>query len=184
MKALKLSLGIAIVALLASSCSSLRMPKGTSHDASKGYSSARLVKTSGQLQNNGSDESPLVNNAIERSIRNQFKTRGLTFGSPGAELIVAYMMIGNDAGMPKDYFGGGRDVNAIIEDAYKSGTIKNKRPDAFKSGSLVIDIIDAKTNKLVYRKYTRKDLLGGVKPMHRDARINETVVQMLSPFFK
>lgn len=184
MKALKLCLGITIVAIVATSCTSvsLPVPKGSS----KGYTSARLVKTAGQIQDEGPEGSAEVNNAIQRSIRNQFKTRGMTFGDPNADLIVAYMLIRQGVGMTtmnKDYFGHGRDPDAIFDEAHRRGAIKNKRPDAFKSGTLVIDIIDAKTNKLVYRNYTTRDLLDGVSPVQRDARINVAVAQTLAPFF-
>jgi len=186
MNALKLTLGIAILTIFATSCTSVSSTKKPGVSLSDGYRSARLVESSQHLHDNGSEGSAEVHNAIQRSIRNQFKTRGLLYGVPNADLVVAYMLIRQENGattMNADHFGQGRNANAIVEEARQRGIIKNNQPQSLKSGTLVIDIIDAKTNKLIFRNQTTRELIGGVKPVQRSARINEAIAQTLAPFF-
>lgn len=186
MKSLKPYLGIVLAVIFSASCTSVSTSKSTGESLSAGYTSARLAKPEAQLHNDGPEGSAEVHDAIQRTIRNRFKTRGMIFGTPNADLIVAYMFIHRENGsatMNSDYFGVGRNANAILEEARQRGTITNTQPDAFQSGTLVIDILDAKTNQLIYRGATKRALLDGVKPIERNARINETVAQTLAPFF-
>lgn len=168
MKTFKLCLGIAFAVIFSASCTSVSTSKNTGESLSSGYTSARLAKPGADLQDAGAEGSAEVHDTIQRTIRNRFKTRGMIFGNPNADLVVAYMIVGQGAGTP------------TMNEPY-SGNGGN--PNNFKSGTLVIDIVDAKTNKLIYRGTTKRSLLGGVKPVERNARINETVAQTLTPFF-
>jgi len=68
--------------------------------------------------------------------------------------------------------------------AQKRGVINNKRPDDFLRGAIVIDVLDARTNKLVFRNYAVRPVTVGVDTATRQARINSAVSQALAPFFK
>ena len=48
----------------------------------------------------------------------------------------------------------------------------------------MIDVIDARTNKLVYRNYYKSDIAQGTSDAVRSQRINAGVAQALAPFFK
>ena len=60
----------------------------------------------------------------------------------------------------------------------------DKRPDEFEAGAIVIDILDAKDNQLIYRHFAKRDLLEGADTATRNARINEAVAEALEPFFR
>jgi len=71
-----------------------------------------------------------------------------------------------------------------MEVAHERGVLKKSRPDAFDDGAIVIDLLDARMNKLVYRNYAKKAVAAGISDAARQARINSTVAEALAPFFK
>ena len=89
MTALRICIVAACAALLASCSSSVDMPKGNS----KGYSSARLVKRAPDAAPISDATERSVHNQIQSSIAAQFKARGMSYNSPDADLVVAYMVI-------------------------------------------------------------------------------------------
>ena len=157
------------------------MPKGTS----KGYTSARLVQRNPNLTAITRHRTK-VHRMIQKSIANQFTSHGLAYGKSDADLTVAYLVIYQEPGMTArydDYFGYGRDADEIADLAHTRGVIDSKRPDYFKRAGIVIDVIDSRTNKLVYRNFAAGDVVTGASDGTRAARIDAAVGQALSPFF-
>jgi len=174
---------LALTAFLTSCSSTIEQPKGTS----KGYSSARLVKTEGRVTTNDIEDSPLVHKMVQKTIAAEFQSNGIAFGASNAELVVAYMLIRQDSAMTtmnKDYFGNGRDPNAIMDAAHKKGVLENKRPDEFEDGAIVIDILDARTNELIYRNFTKGGVAHNISTGHRLSRVSAAVNATLADFFK
>ena len=174
---------LSLISLLLGACTSIKvdMPKGTS----KGYSSARLVQRAPGSSITDSTERQ-VHGMIQGAIKKQFQAKGLGYGQSGADLVVAYMVLYQEPGMTAqydDYFGYGRDADHITDRAHQVGTVDGKRPDYFERAGIVIDVIDAKTNKLVYRNYAAEDVVRGASSATRSARINAAVAQALSGFF-
>lgn len=83
-----------------------------------------------------------------------------------------------------DFFGYGRDANAITDQAHQAGTVEGKRPDYFEQAGIVIDVLDAKTGDLVYRNYAKDDVVRGASDATRRERINGAVAQALGEFFR
>jgi hypothetical protein len=54
----------------------------------------------------------------------------------------------------------------------------------FLRGAIVIDVLAARTNKLVFRNYAVRPITGGGDAAMRQARIDSTVSQALAPLFK
>ena len=124
---------------------------------------------------------------IQKSIARQFSAKGLAYGKGDADLTVAYLVIYQEPGMTArydDYFGYGRDADEISDLAHTRGVLENKRPDYFQRAGIVIDVIDARTNKLVYRNFAAGDVVRGASDGTRAARIDAAVGQALSPFFQ
>lgn len=174
---------LALASLAIVSCSTnVDMPKGTS----KGYTSARLVQRNPNLKSDTATQAK-VHQMIQKSIANQFTSHGLTYGKGNAELTVAYLVIYQEPGMTaryEDYFGYGRSTEEIADLAHTRGVIDNKNPDYFKRAGIVVDVIDARTNKLVYRNFAAGDVVTGASDSTRSARINTAVDQSLDGFFK
>ncbi len=177
-----------LIALLAAgflaSCSTgVDMPKGSS----KGYQSARLVERDLKARAITDATEKQVHGMVQKSIAGRFAAKGLSYGKPGADLAVAYLVIYQEPGMTAtydDYFGYGRDSGAISDLAHTRGALDSQRPDFFRQAGIVIDVIDTKTNKLVYRNFAKGDVIKGASPSTRAARIDAAVAQALAPFFK
>jgi len=108
------------------------MPKGTS----KGYQSARLVSPGGMVKPAPDflPELPKVNRMVQKGLAQEFKAHGISVGSGGADLVVGYLLIVQNNGATTaldDYFGYGRSVDEIVDEAHKRGVLgKNPRPDS------------------------------------------------------
>ncbi len=174
---------VILTVALVSACSTVDMPKGTS----RGYSTFRFVDTSASKRPFFLESSVPVNRMIQHSIRNEFRKNGLTAVENDADLIVAYLPIIQDnvsTTMIDNYFGYGRSSDKILDLAHEKGAIKGKSPDSFKAGAIIIDLIDAKTNELIYRHYARRDLIKHITDDKRQQRINDVVSEALTPFFR
>ncbi len=177
---------LAFVSLALCSCAStVGQPTGTS----RGYHSARFVQTSRPARPASAtalEDDPDFNAAVRRAITREFDAHGVPVTGGSADLIVAYMLIRQNSvatTMNDDYFGNGRNAPAILEEAHTRGVIKNRRPDDFLNGAIVIDVLDARTNKLVFRNYAVRPVTKGLDASARQSRIDSAVSQSLSPFF-
>ena len=173
-----------LVSIFAIGCSSVDMPKGKV----RGFESARLVdqRTTSRVQ--GAEDSPEVNRMVQEAIAAELEAGGVRIGGGGEDLIVAYMIIHQTTGsttMNSDHFGYGRNAEAILLKAHEEGVIKNESPDFFEAGAIVIDLLDARTNKLVFRNFAKR-AIGATPPSPavREARIRSAVNEALAPFFR
>ena len=178
---------LALIALTICSCTpTIEKAKGTS----RGYQSARFVETKRPdraASATALEDDPAFNAAVKSAIAREFDAHKVPVTGGSADLIIAYMLIRQNSvatTMNNDYFGNGRNPMAILEEAHKRGVIKNTRPDDFLRGAIVIDVLDARTNKLVFRNYAVRPVTAGVDAATRQARINSAVSQALAPFFK
>jgi hypothetical protein len=174
---------IAIAALGFVSCSThVDLPKGTS----KGYTSARLVQRDPNRPAPTNATEVKVNRMIQQSLAGKFATHGLAFGKSDADLVIAYLVIFQEPGVTTrydDYFGYGRSADEIGDVAHTRGILKSKRPDYFERAGIVIDVIDSRTNKLVYRNYAVGDVVRGATDSVRTSRIDAAVAEAIGPFF-
>ena len=118
---------------------------------------------------------------IQGAIANNLTRHGMSRASGTGDLTVAYLVIvGNGVSTISinDYFGYGRDATGLeakAQDAYTG----SKNPNYFEAGTLVIDILDTKTFKLLKRSYAVKPILRNPPPDVRQARIQEAVDEAL-----
>jgi hypothetical protein len=118
---------------------------------------------------------------IQNAITKDLAIRGVTRVASGGDLTVCYLVIiGNNATTEaiNDYFGyreGANELHEIAHDAYTG----SKSPNYFEAGTLVIDIIDNKNNKLVKRNYGTETIIRNLAPEERAERIQEVVDRIL-----
>jgi gamma-glutamyl:cysteine ligase YbdK (ATP-grasp superfamily) len=176
-------LSTAAIAIALNACSpSIDMPKGSS----KGYKSARIVKRTPNSTIVLTSKEKQIHREIHNSIKKQFTSHGKSFNDANADLVIGYLVIAQNNAMTtsySEYFGYGRDANEITDIAHLKGVIKGVRPDFFERAGLLVDVIDAKTNKLVYRNYYIGDIVNGASGAGRAKRIDSAVAQALAPFF-
>ncbi|MEO1857429.1 MAG: DUF4136 domain-containing protein [Rubritalea sp.] len=183
MNSLRLLAVAACVAVFSSCSSSVHMPKGSS----RGYTSARTVKRAPNASAITSSREKSVHNLIQGNIKAQFKARGMGYNAPDADLVVGYMVVYQNNSMTTsfdDYFGYGRGGSEILDQAHKKGVIEGNRADYFERAGLIVDVIDAKTNKLIFRNVSVGDIVNGATDAQRKQAIANAVNEALVPFFK
>ncbi len=164
-----------------SACQTVEQPKGSSH----GYKSARLVRPKSVPTFANPDDR--ANHAIQSALASTFRSNGFTVDPANADLTVAYLIVLQNNATTQlidDYFGFGRSSMQIAEIAHDRGVIRNNRADYYQAGTLVIDIIDNKTGKLVYRDYATRDVTGDLSDAQLQARANSAVQEALAKFFR
>jgi hypothetical protein len=123
-----------------------------------------------------------IHKLIQNAITANLAAKDLTRVQSSGNVIVAYLIIlGNNVSTTdvNDYFGYGRDSDALLDKAHEKGAIDNKNPNAFTAGTLVVDVIDAKTYKLLYRNYAVRSVLRDAPDDVRAERIQSAVDQAL-----
>lgn len=167
--------------LLLTGCSSIDMPKGSS----SGYSSYRLYKEMPSGTTHFANREDEVHKILQTEMNAVFQEKGLQEASDDAELIVAYLvLVQNNAvstGIGDYYINSGSD---IVSYAHKQVAIKKDMPMSFEAGTLVIDVIDAKKRKLIYRDYSSKELLPELSIAERNQRAKDAVDEALAKFFR
>jgi hypothetical protein len=118
---------------------------------------------------------------IQGAISRNLAGKGLSQLPTGGDVTVAYLVVvGNNVTTTaiNDYFGYGRDDAALSDKAHTAYT-RNKNPNYFEAGTLLVDIIDAKTYKLLKRSYVVRPLLRNPSAEVRAERIQEAVDEVL-----
>jgi len=169
---------LAVVALLFASCSSTptKVDKGPIK-----ANSFSFVNTANRPQPAYADQRAEVNKIIQEAITANLARFNVPRIASGGDITVAYLIIvGNNATTTSinDYFGYGRDDSAISEIAHEKYT-QNSNPNYFEAGTIVIDIIDSHTNKLLKRGYASRPLLANPTTEARTARIQQAVDEAL-----
>jgi hypothetical protein len=127
------------------------------------------------------DQRAEVNKLIQEAITANLARFNVPQVASGGDITVAYLVIvGNNASTSSinDYFGYGRDATAIGEIAHRKYT-QNDNPNYFEAGTIVIDIIDSRTNKLLKRGYASRPLLANPSTEVRSARIQQAVEEAM-----
>jgi hypothetical protein len=122
-----------------------------------------------------------VHAMIQDSITKNLAARGVTKVAAGGDVTVGYLVIvGNNVSteLISDYFGYGEGASALHDKAHKAYT-DGKNPNYFEAGTLVIDLVDSKSFKLLKRGYASRELLKNISDDARAARIQEVVDEIL-----
>jgi predicted small secreted protein len=118
---------------------------------------------------------------IQDSISRNLAGKGLNKVASGGDVIVAYLVIvGDNASTTalNTYFGYGRDADALHDKA-QAAYDNSKNPNYFQAGTLLVDILDAKTYKLLNRSFVVRPLLRNPTAEIRAERIQEAVDAVL-----
>jgi hypothetical protein len=122
-----------------------------------------------------------VHTMVQSVIKESLAQRKVQHVNQGADVTVAYLIItGNNAVTSSidEYFGYGRGASDLRDKAHDKYTSSNN-PNYFEAGTLVIDIVDSKTWKLLERGYATRALLQNPTPEQRMTRLREVVEQIL-----
>ncbi|MBC8010632.1 MAG: DUF4136 domain-containing protein [Burkholderiales bacterium] len=120
--------------------------------------------------------------AIQEAIAKNLAGKGLTKAASGGDVIVAYLVIvGDNTGIEtvRTYFGYNEDTTALSDQAFAAYT-GSKNPNQFQAGTLLIDIVDAKSFKLLERNYASRPLLRDATAEQRTSLIQSAVDEALA----
>jgi hypothetical protein len=118
-----------------------------------------------------------VHAVIQEAITKALAQRGVSHVAAGGDVTVAYLIItGNNVSTTSinDYFGHSGDASALHEKAQSAYT-SSKNPNYFEAGTLLIDIIDSKSFKLLRRGHATRPMLQNLSADDRAARIQGVV---------
>ena len=172
---------LSLLAIFVAGCSTVPMPKGSS----KGYSSVRFIAPNKPLGNDASPGFVEANRMIKEAVSAQMEKNGLKIVASNADLIVAHLIILQDNASTSysNQHYGLQDFFDIVDLAHKEG-MKKHYPEQVQKRALVIDLIDAKTYKLVYRDYALSGSLANLSEQDRKEYIDLMVGQALQQFFR
>ena len=122
-----------------------------------------------------------INAMVQTAIANNLAAKGLRQVAEGGDVTVAYLIVvGNNVATSSinDYFGYGSDATALIDKAHKAYTEGNQR-EYFEAGTLLIDIVNPQTQKVLRRNYVTRPILQNPTAEVRQARIQEAVNDVL-----
>jgi hypothetical protein len=168
---------------LASCSTGVDMPQGKRGT----YQSVRLIQRSPGSPAITDATEKQVHGLIQKSLARQFTAKGMTYGKGDSALAVGYMVIYQEPGMTAsydEYFGYGRGTREISDVAHIRGSLDSKRPDFFRQVGIVVDIVDVKSGKLVFRNFAKGDVIQGASASTRAARIDHAIATALFPFFQ
>jgi hypothetical protein len=140
-----------------------------------------FVNTAARAVPDYADNRQRVHLTIQESITKNLAARGISRAASGGDVTVGYLVIiGNNVTteLVNDYFGFGDDAAALHNKAHGAYT-STKNPNYFESGTLLIDIVDSKSFKLLKRGYATRPTLRNLPEEGKAARIQEAVDEIL-----
>jgi len=171
-------LGLTAAALMLAGCSSTSTKVDTGTIPARSFS---FVSQGGRPAPTFADQRGHVHALIQEAITKNLATRGVGKVETGGDVTVSYLLIiGNNATTTAldDYFGYGENASALTDKAHKAYT-GSKNPNYFEAGTLVIDLVDSKTFKLLKRGYVTRPILRNLPDDQRAPRIQEAVDEIL-----
>lgn len=127
------------------------------------------------------DNRQVVHDLIHEAITRNLASRGVNHTPGGGDVTVGYLIIiGNNASTAviNDYFGYSEDDTSLHDKAHDAYT-RNRNPNYFEAGTLVIDIVDSKTFKLLKRGHATRPLLRDLPEDAKATAIQEAVDEIL-----
>jgi hypothetical protein len=123
-----------------------------------------------------------VHPVIQESLTRSLAAKGLTRVASGGDVTVAYLLIvGNNARTTTldEYYGYGPDQAELRNKAH-TGYTSPDNPNYFEAGTLLVDIIDTRSFKLLRRNFVSRPTLRDATTEVRANRISEAVEEVLA----
>jgi len=166
--------------LAAAGCSSVKTHVDTGPIAARTFS---FLNTGPKATPAFADKRAQVYTMINEAITKNLAAKGVSNVPSGGDITVAYLVIaGNNATTTSlnDYFGYTDDATKLVDKVHTEQAVKSEDRNYFEEGTLVIDIINPQTMKLLKRSSIQSPLLRNAAPEARKARLQSLVDQELS----
>jgi len=116
-----------------------------------------------------------IHSLVQEAITKSLTARGLQRVATGGDVTVGYLLItGNNASTSSvnDYFSYSENAAALEDKAHEAYT-DSKNPNYFEAGTLVVDLVDSKTFKLLKRGYATRPGFRNLPDDVKIARLQE-----------
>ena len=170
---------LVLTALLAGGCSSTPTKVKSGPIKAQTFS---FVKKSDRPDPFYVDTRAHAHTMIQDAISGELTKRGLSKVESGGDITVAYLVIvGNNATteLINDYFGYGRGAAELHDKAHNAYT-SSKNPNYFEAGTLLVDIVDTKTYKILNRNYVVRPRLRNASDEELRKHIQDAVKEVLA----
>jgi len=170
-------LSVSILAACATNRPQFHVNNGPIH--AKTYSYVRTKNDPNDI----ADDRAAIHARIQRAIDRSLGSHGLAKVDRGGELTVAYLVIvGNNVTTTSlnQFFGYGRSSIELVDEVHRNNTTNGGSANYFEEGTLVIDLIDTGTSKVLKRVTVRRPILEHATDAQRDAHVQEAVDEALA----
>ncbi len=172
-------IGSVLTAMLLAGCSSVKT------HVDKGTVTARtfsFLDTGSRQVPSYADERQQAHALVQQALIKSLAGKGVSYVPQGGEISVAYLIVvGNNVATTSlnDYFGYTDDSEAIVQKVHSQQTGSDDNRGYFEAGTLVIDILDPSTSKLLHRRSIHAEVLRNLPYETRTARVQSLVDQAL-----
>ena len=166
------------IALALAGCSSVKTHVDKGRVTARTFS---FLNTGRQLPSYAEERSQ-AHAMVQQALVNNLAAKGVSYVPTGGDITVAYLIVvGNNAATTSlnSYFGYTDDSEAFVEKVHAEQTDKNSNRGYFEAGTLVVDILDPRTSKLLQRRSVQAQVLRNLPAETRTARVQDIVNQAL-----
>ncbi len=129
------------------------------------------------------EERQVAHEMLQRAIINNLAAKGVTYAPSGGDITIAYLVVvGNNSTTTSlnSYFGYTPDAEAFVDKIHAQQTAKDDNRGYFEAGTLVIDVVDPATSKLLQRRSIQAQVLRNLPTETRTTRVQAIVDQALN----
>jgi len=160
-------------------CSSVKTNVDKGHVSARSFS---FLDSGSRQAPSYAEASQQAHAMVQKAVIHNLAARGVTNIATGGDITVAYLIVvGNNATTTSlnEYFGYTDDASAMVERVHKEQT-SNQDRTYFEAGTLVVDILDPKSSKLLQRRSIHAPVLRNLPTEQRAERVQAIVDQALA----
>jgi hypothetical protein len=120
---------------------------------------------------------------VQQALVNNLGAKGVTLAPSGGDITVAYLIVAGNNGTTtslNEYFGYTDDAAAMVEKVHQQQTGNQSNRGYFEAGTLVIDVLDPKTSRVLQRRSVQAEILRNLPLETRTARLQGLVDKALA----
>ncbi len=165
--------------LVCSGCSSVKTHVDRGHVTAATFS---FLNTGAKPSPSYADSRQEVHALVQQAITRNLAAKGIRSVPSGGAVTVAYLIVaGNNATTTSlnDYFGYNSDTSAFVDKVHEEQAVKGKSREYFEAGTLVVDILEPATSRILQRRSIQAQVLRNLPVDARANRIQAIVDQAL-----
>jgi len=168
-----------VAALVVAGCSSVKTKVDTGPITASTFS---FLDTGARVAPAATDKRAQAHALIQEAITRNLAGKGVGRVNTGGEVTVAYLVIvGNNVATTSlnDYFGYAADASELVDKVHTTQAVNGNERGYFEAGTLVIDLVNPKTSKLLKRSSISAPILRDLPLDARQSRVQTIVDQAL-----